>query len=84
MNYEDALEVGEGLRDVGIESHGHLSLHEDAPEFGGGYSLRLQTKNQTLTRSLMGLLNSEGVGLTYLGEADSMEFNAEWLVEIDN
>lgn len=81
MDYEKALEIAEGLHDAGIESHGQLTIQEDAKEFGGSYSLRLKTVNRTLSPLLMGLLNSEGVELTYLGEADVMNFNAEWLVE---
>lgn len=81
MNREDALEVGRELRDAGIESFGHIALHEDAEEFGGGYSVRFQTRNSTLSAEVMGVLNANGVSLTHLGECDRMEFNTEWLVE---
>lgn len=84
MEYDEALEVGQELRDAGIESHGRLSVREDAPEFGEGHSLRLKTKNRTVTPALMGLLSENDVSLTYLGETDSFAFNAEWLVESVN
>lgn len=72
---EDLRAVGRDIDDVGLRAE------ETAEEFGGGYSLRLRTRNRRLPVELIDALSTHGCEVEYLGEVeDSLIYDAEWLL----